>query len=273
MGLALWLVLVPALAIGWGRNLDCLRAGQSGADQGDRYRRDLFAGDSYSVRNQSLVNAVRHLGNWIAEDVAGGGDSLRTRRTERPATRDGLAGGELAAARRAVGGADRGGAGGVVWAGRRRDALTTASLFGLGLVATLVVSPVARTHYFLLIAPAVLWVPLVFRAHWAEAIGVVDGLDADGADRAPVFVALGGRPGGMAGDRHDSLAGRRAWHCCGRRAQAIEQHGGAVLRETLERRHSDAGALRSPRNCVAGERYSSTRALSCGGCFLRCWRI
>jgi hypothetical protein len=43
--------------------------------------------------------------------------------------------------------------------GRGDDPLASAGQFALGLVATLVVSPVARTHYFLLLAPAVLLVP------------------------------------------------------------------------------------------------------------------
>jgi hypothetical protein len=162
LGLALWLVLVPAGAIGWQRNLDCLArwcnlVPTKAIDTGG----DLFAGDSYSVRNQSLVNAVRHLGNWIVEDVAGDGDSLRPvgpndspHAMEAPAVNRLLLAARLAVLVLAGLAA--------VWAGRRRDRLTTASLYTLGLVATLVVSPVARTHYFLLIAPAVLLLPWRF---------------------------------------------------------------------------------------------------------------
>ncbi len=158
-GLTLWLVLVPATAIGWQRNLDCLgrwcslvptKAVDTGAD--------LFAGDSYSVRNQSLVNSVRHLGNWIAEEVAGGGDSLRPAGPHDPphAMDSALVNRLLLGARLAVLALA---ALSAVWAGRRRDPFSSATLFALALVATLVVSPVARTHYFLLVAPAVLLVP------------------------------------------------------------------------------------------------------------------
>ncbi|HEX4144253.1 MAG TPA: glycosyltransferase family 87 protein [Pirellulales bacterium] len=159
LGLALWLLLVPGWAIGWQRNLDCLARWCSlvptkAIDTGP----SLFAGDSYSVRNQSLVNAIRHLGNWIAEDVARGGDSLPAAGPhDAPRAMDSpVANGLLLAARLAVLGLAVLAA---VWAGRRRDPLATASLFALGLVASLVVSPVARTHYFLLVAPAVLFVP------------------------------------------------------------------------------------------------------------------
>jgi hypothetical protein len=158
-GLALWLVLVPAWAIGWQRTMDCLArwcclVPTKAIDTGP----SLFAGDSYSVRNQSLVNSARHLGNWIAEEVAGGGDSLRSagpndppRAMDSPAANLLLLGARLTVLTFAVLTA--------VWAGRQRDPLATASSFALGLVASLVVSPVARTHYFLLIAPAVLLVP------------------------------------------------------------------------------------------------------------------
>jgi hypothetical protein len=158
-GMALWLLLVPALAIGWQRNLDCLSRWCSlvptkAIDTGP----SLFAGDSYSVRNQSLVNAVRHLGNWVAEEVAGGGDSLRSAEPDEPvrALDSPVVDVLLHAARLTVLVAAVLAA---VWAGRRRDPWATASCFALSLVASLVVSPVARTHYFLLIGPAVLLAP------------------------------------------------------------------------------------------------------------------
>ena len=159
VGMALWLLLVPGWAIGWQRNLDCLtrwcslvptKAIDTGPSQ--------FAGDSYSVRNQSLVNAVRHLGNWIAEEVAGEGDSPRSvGPNDPPRVMDTPAVGHLLlAARLAVLALATLAA---VWVGSQGDPLATASLFALGLVASLVVSPVARTHYFLLLAPAVLLAP------------------------------------------------------------------------------------------------------------------
>jgi hypothetical protein len=159
LGLALWLLFVPACSIGWQRNIDCLArwcrlVPTKAIDTG----RDLTTGDSYSVRNQSLVNSVRHLGNWIAEEVCGGPDSLQSagpgdppRAMDRPLVDYLLLATRLAIVALAALAA--------VWIGRRDDPLASAGLFALGLAATLVVSPVARTHYFLLLAPAVLLVP------------------------------------------------------------------------------------------------------------------
>ena len=158
-GLALWLLLLPAATIGWQRNLDCLaRWSQLVPTKAVDIGHDLSTGDAYSVRNQSLVNAARHLGNWIAAEFFDGPDSLQP---------IGAAGRERAMDRRWVGGLLFAVRLAVVgWMmfvaariGRRRDTLASAAVFGLGLAATLVVSPVARTHYFLLLAPAVLLVP------------------------------------------------------------------------------------------------------------------
>ncbi len=158
-GLALWLLLLPAATIGWQRNLDCLaRWSQLVPTKAVDLGHDLSTGDAYSVRNQSLVNASRHLGNWIAAEFFGGPDSLQPLAAggrERAMDRHWV-GQLLLAVRLAI----------VGWllfvaarVGRRRDTLASAAVFGLGLAATLVVSPVARTHYFLLLAPAVLLVP------------------------------------------------------------------------------------------------------------------
>ncbi|HTU23937.1 MAG TPA: glycosyltransferase 87 family protein [Pirellulales bacterium] len=166
-GMALWLLVVPALAIGWQRNLDCLARWASlvptkAIDTGP----GLFAGDSYSVRNQSLVNAVRHLGNWIPEESGGPGDRLPfSAPNDAPRAKHNAAVDQvLLAVRLAVLGTA---ALAAVWAGRRQLPLAGAAVFGLGMVATLVVSPVARTHYFLLVAPAVLFAAwFVDRAGW-----------------------------------------------------------------------------------------------------------
>jgi Glycosyltransferase family 87 len=158
-GLVLWLLLVPAAAIGWQRNLDCLQRWCSvvpskAIDAGS----DPLSGDSYSVRNQSLVNSVRHFGNWIAEEFYAGPDILqaagpsdRRRAMETPEVSGLLLIARLSVVALMIALA--------AWVGRRSDPLASAGVFALGLVATLVVSPVARTHYFLLLAPAVLLVP------------------------------------------------------------------------------------------------------------------
>jgi len=51
-----------------------------------------------------------------------------------------------------------------LWTARRGDPVGMAAVFGLACVASLVVSPISRGHYFVLLLPAVLWVPLTRRA-------------------------------------------------------------------------------------------------------------
>jgi hypothetical protein len=149
VGLVAWLLIVPAGLIGWQRNLDCLerwctlvptKAIDTGADQ--------FAGDSYSVRNQSLTNAVRHLGAAIAGSFS---DSLNDGPSDSSAATAALLAARLAILAVVALAAVR--------AGRSGNPLVSLCAFGLALMATLAVSPVARTHYFLLIAPAVLAMP------------------------------------------------------------------------------------------------------------------
>jgi hypothetical protein len=162
LGLVLFFLLLPALLIGWSPNLRHLdtwshlvlsNAGSSTATPG-------FEKDTHSVRNQCLGNALYRLGNFAAYVVAGGPeDPLVDDNNPPPRLMDSpcvdtcllfvrivlllallLAGVRL---------------------GRESDFLfSQAAGFGLACAALLVVSPVARNHYFLLLAPAVLFVPL-----------------------------------------------------------------------------------------------------------------
>jgi hypothetical protein len=121
-------------------------------------RTDQFAENGSTFRNQSLSNAVHRFGNWVSY-VAGRGPDDRLVDTSTPemgtmpmdhalVDRLLLAARGIAAVLLLVA---------VVVLGRRGDALSLGFALGLACVATLVVSPVARGHYFLLYLPAVLF--------------------------------------------------------------------------------------------------------------------
>ncbi len=160
-GLVAWMFVVPAGLVGSQRNSESLTQWwQLVATKACGSGYDLFAGDSYSLQNQSLLNAGRHLGNWTAHVFAGGSDDRRR-----------VAEGEPLHVMDAPS-AERGWrrcatlallAAGLVWqCGKTRDRLTLAAVFGLCTAATLVVAPIARAHYFLLLIPALPLVPLWF---------------------------------------------------------------------------------------------------------------
>src|SRR5262249_59736168 len=112
------------------------------------------------VRNQSLENAAYRTCNWIAHEFFGGPDDnhIDVRRVNAPmdapvvarilsATKVAALGALLVI---------------VVVAGCGRDPSMQGAAFGLACVATLVVSPVSRGHYFVFWVPAVAFVPLRF---------------------------------------------------------------------------------------------------------------
>ncbi len=178
LGLVLFFLLLPALLIGWNANLRHLdtwsslvlsNAGKSTATPG-------FEKDTHSVRNQCLGNSLYRLGNFAAYMVAGGPeDPLVDDSNPPPRLMDSPSVDTcllfvritLLLALLLVG-LRLGGHGDVL--------LCQAAGFGLACAALLVVSPVARNHYFLLLAPAVLFVPL-----W---------LDGRGASRAASILAV-----------------------------------------------------------------------------------
>ncbi len=161
LGLVLFFLLLPAALIGWNANLRHLdtwahlvlsNANKSTATPG-------FEKDTHSVRNQCLGNALYRLGNFAAYMVAGGPeDPLVDDNNPPPRMMDSPSVDTcllfvritLLMALLLVG----------VRLGGHRDVLfCQAAGFGLACAALLVVSPVARNHYFLLLAPAVLFVP------------------------------------------------------------------------------------------------------------------
>jgi hypothetical protein len=158
VGLLMFLFVLPGLAIGNAANVRHL------ATWFDRIVVHHDMGDEnnagfYSVRDQSLTNAVERLGNWIAS-AAGEFDERRhvesatqagTRRAIMPAVER-----SLAVARStlllllAIS----------AWhAARRGDQLHIAAVFGLAATATLLLSPLSWAHHYLIWLPGLLVVP------------------------------------------------------------------------------------------------------------------
>ena len=176
LGLVLFFLLLPAALIGWNANLRHLdtwaklvlyNADQSTATPG-------FEKDTHSVRNQCLGNALYRLGNFGAYALAGGpedplvdDDNPPPRLMDAPIVNTCLLFVRIALLLALLLVGVRLGMG-------DRFALDQAAAFGLACAALLVVSPVARNHYFLLFAPAVLFVPLWLGCRgWSRAAAVL----------------------------------------------------------------------------------------------------
>jgi hypothetical protein len=152
-------LLIPASLVGWDKNLAYLNIWYDKvATKVNDVRTDDFAEKVDSLRNQSLSNAVFRFGNWIAYEFAGGPDDQVTGKAngqmpmDAPLVSQGLLAVRSLALLALLGVALR--------AGRSTDPLLWGAALGLGCVATLVISPVARGHYFVLFLPAVLFLPL-----------------------------------------------------------------------------------------------------------------
>jgi hypothetical protein len=167
VGLALFFFIVPSLLVGWKANLRHLKTWSDFAiAKADDGGEDPQSGNSRSVRNQSLQNAAYRLGNYIWYVAADGPNDRLADFFERPKTiferpdmiMDSrgaeiiLLGLRLAvlAALGIVG----------IRLGLRGGALGLATAFSLACITMLVVSPIARVHYFMLFAPAILFFPL-----------------------------------------------------------------------------------------------------------------
>jgi len=167
LGLLLFLFVIPSILIGWRANLHHLKTWSTVVlvnydDGGD----DARSGNSHSMRNQSLQNAAYRLGNFIWHKTVGGPDDRLADFFERPKaifTRPNMimdsppVEWSLLGIRIAillvlglVG----------IRLGLEGDALSLLTAFSLGAIAIFAVSPIARAHYFMLYAPAILYVPL-----------------------------------------------------------------------------------------------------------------
>ena len=174
-GLVVFLLLLPAAAVGWPANLHHLHRFVDlivfNHDMGGE--NDLTY---HSVRNQSLTNAVYRLGNWVAYAWEGGPDDLAEPKPgetvvmpmDHPivhrvvmAVRLGLL-----VLLTAVG-----------WRAARRGAtLDLAAAFGAACVATLLVSPLSWGHHYLIAAPGFLFVPVWYwrqgRIRFAKSLAI-----------------------------------------------------------------------------------------------------
>ncbi len=170
VGLVLFLVGIPSSLLGWQKNLDSLKtwAVQVAANK-EVGRRSKF--DIHSPRNQSLANAV-HL--WTTRHVAATGIPMtvdEARRAERVGSRvvNVLRGAVLISLLALC-----------LTIGTRRNPLDQTTAFGLACWATLLISPLAWGHYYMIELPALLGVPLwLDRRGWpstAKAIAVIPAL-------------------------------------------------------------------------------------------------
>jgi hypothetical protein len=172
-GMAMWLFIAPALLIGWHDNLDQLDTWWSTiAVRAESTSEDDFAGNSTTVRNQSLANAAYRFGNWSHYFFAGGPHD------EGPAQRRKGGAGLLMDAPwiEKVLLAVRILAGCTMLAvsfrmARAQDALGQTAAFGVACAATLIIFTIARGHYYMLLLPANVFAPLWLlrenRTRWA----------------------------------------------------------------------------------------------------------
>jgi hypothetical protein len=161
-GTLLFFLLLPAALIGWNDNLRHLETWYVRvASRVNDVRDDDFSGDAASVRNQSLFNAVYRGGNWVAYKFFDGPDDLRIDVTQATMPMDAPIVSHILSVVRFAALAALGAV--IVAAGRGGHPLLHGVAFGLAGVATLVVSPVSRGHYFVFWLPAVVFVPLWFR--------------------------------------------------------------------------------------------------------------
>jgi len=160
VGMALFFVLVPTMAIGWKDNLRHLETWY------ERVATNEQVGPAqqfnvHSVRNQSLANAVYRLGNWVEFKVAGGPDDRiadHLARTEEKLPMDTAMVGHLITGMRVF----------LVMllllvAVRWRlgaDPLGQAAVFALACAMTLSLSPISWGHHFVLLLPGALLLPL-----------------------------------------------------------------------------------------------------------------
>jgi hypothetical protein len=174
-------VFLPAALVGWRANIENLETWwHEVALRAESAANDDFAGDATSVRNQSLVNAAHCLGNWMHYYLAGGPHDhgpMQLRHGGPGLLMDAPAAEAALVVVRAIAAAL------VVVVGfrmgRARDQVGQAAAFGLACAATLVVFPIARTHYYVLLLPAVAFVSLWFaragRVRFAVALAVIPG--------------------------------------------------------------------------------------------------
>jgi len=203
LGLLLFFLVIPSMLVGWKANLHHLETWSgivlTKADDGGE---DPRSGNSHTIRNQSLQNAAYRLGNFVWRQTAGGPDDQLADFFELPKTMFDrpemimdsptaelvVLGLRLAvlAALCVVG----------IRLGLHGDALSLATAFSLGCIAMLVVSPIARAHYFMLFAPAIIYLPLwLDRQNHARAAKIMAVAPIILIDLHYLFLSYAGRVG------------------------------------------------------------------------------
>ena len=174
-GLLLFLFVAPSLFVGPAANWRHL---QTWVDRVVVHR-DMGAENNsgfYSVRNQSLDNAVARLGNWAAYALADGPSDELTE----DATGASHAPDEPAAIHRTLTGVKALLAVlllAMAWrAARRNESLELAAVFGLACTLALIVSPLSWAHHYLLWLPALVTVPCWIsqrgQTAWAKRLAI-----------------------------------------------------------------------------------------------------
>lgn len=161
LGLALFVLLIPAAVIGWQDNLRHLKTfGRQVLVHADTIADTPRFGPPHAADNQSLSNAVYRLGNWVAHTFADGPDDRwadlpnvpsEALPMSAPEVTPGLLASRIGLAVLLLVGA--------IAAGYRDDDLGVAVIFALGCVGGLIVAPIARSPWFVLLLPALLLVP------------------------------------------------------------------------------------------------------------------
>ncbi|MCA9052738.1 MAG: DUF2029 domain-containing protein [Planctomycetaceae bacterium] len=161
-GALLFLIVIPGFVLGWQANFRHLQTWYATiAKMAVDVDPTSTLETPYTLRNQNLSNAVYRSGNWIDYALLGGPDDRvidavpydpnHQLRMDSPTVSSVVL--VIRLLLLAVLGTV------AVVVGTRGDDRSLAGLFGLACVLSLVVSPMSRGHYFVLLLPAVLWSP------------------------------------------------------------------------------------------------------------------
>jgi hypothetical protein len=173
-GLVLFSLLIPAALVGWNANLRHLDTwGRFMLTKADNGGMDPRSGNSHSIRNQSLQNGAYRFGNFLSHVFASGPDDRLVERFDAPpmAMDSPVADRFLFLSRALIGIALL--ALGVRLARQPGSRLNMAVGFALSCVTMLSISPVGRAHYFMLLVPAILFVPLWLDLRGRRRTGIV----------------------------------------------------------------------------------------------------
>jgi hypothetical protein len=171
IGLALWLFVVPALAVGWNANNNQLQTWVNRVVANEQVGQDNDF-NTRGKRNQSFSNGVKRLGNYLLFQIGQGPDD---RLVDNMANVQVAMPMETRATQFAVLGCV-----GLLLVGLAITTIQQAkqptvdgmlSVFALACMATLVVSPLSWGHHYVLCWPAVVFVPSLFYLNEQPQIG------------------------------------------------------------------------------------------------------